>query len=132
MRPKPPNCPFAQGLYSLNHSSNADKLLLHDRLGLDFHVPSFDLSQRPKLRIQADQSRRNRKDNFERYGKEYAREWYQSVRKACKEQGREFLEYSVKEGWKPLCKFLDRDVPEAPFPRSDEVAQYRWKSGNES
>jgi hypothetical protein len=74
------------------------------------------------------------KDDFARYGREYAREWYESVRTSCKEQGRELLEYSVKEGWGPLCEFLDRDVPPegVEFPRSDEMGQYRWKGGNES
>lgn len=31
----------------------------------------------------------------------------------------QLLVYNVKEGWKPLCKFLGVDVPEVPFPRSN-------------
>ena len=27
-----------------------------------------------------------------------------------------FLEWKVEEGWEPLCKFLDKDVPDEPFP----------------
>lgn len=30
------------------------------------------------------------------------------------------LEWSVTEGWEPLCKFLDKDVPDTPFPRVNE------------
>lgn len=30
------------------------------------------------------------------------------------------LEFSVKEGWAPLCKFLGVDVPDEPFPRVNE------------
>jgi len=26
------------------------------------------------------------------------------------------LVFSVTEGWEPLCKFLEKDVPEIPFP----------------
>jgi hypothetical protein len=30
------------------------------------------------------------------------------------------LEYNVKQGWEPLCKFLEVDVPDAPFPMLNE------------
>jgi hypothetical protein len=26
------------------------------------------------------------------------------------------LEWTVQEGWEPLCRFLDKDVPDEPFP----------------
>lgn len=26
------------------------------------------------------------------------------------------LEWNVQEGWEPLCKFLDKEVPDEPFP----------------
>ena len=29
----------------------------------------------------------------------------------------QLLDYDVKEGWAPLCRFLDRKIPEQPFPR---------------
>jgi len=32
------------------------------------------------------------------------------------------LIYSVKEGWGPLCRFLEVDVPETPFPHLNEKA----------
>ncbi len=31
----------------------------------------------------------------------------------------------VKEGWAPLCKFLDVDVPDEPFPRVNDVAEMK-------
>ncbi|KAL2796375.1 hypothetical protein BJX66DRAFT_349861 [Aspergillus keveii] len=31
------------------------------------------------------------------------------------------LEWSVEEGWGPLCEFLGHPVPEAPFPRSNDA-----------
>ena len=30
------------------------------------------------------------------------------------------LEYHVTQGWKPLCKFLDVDIPTVPFPSGNE------------
>jgi len=29
----------------------------------------------------------------------------------------QLLVFNVKEGWAPLCAFLDRPIPDAPFPR---------------
>ncbi|KAL4787328.1 hypothetical protein BJX76DRAFT_354274 [Aspergillus varians] len=39
------------------------------------------------------------------------------VRGAALVRGRRVLEFSVKEGWGPLCRFLGRDVPQREFPR---------------
>ena len=33
------------------------------------------------------------------------------------------LVWQVKEGWAPLCKFLDRPIPKEPFPRVNDTAQ---------
>ena len=27
--------------------------------------------------------------------------------------------YNVKEGWKPLCKFLGKEIPDKPFPHEN-------------
>ncbi|CAM9092046.1 unnamed protein product [Ascophyllum nodosum] len=34
------------------------------------------------------------------------------------------LEFSVKEGWEPLCKFLGVPVPDVPFPRTNSRTEY--------
>lgn len=34
------------------------------------------------------------------------------------------LEWSVDEGWEPLCKFLGKDVPDVPFPSVNAGAAY--------
>ena len=39
------------------------------------------------------------------------------LQKAPKEKT---LEYSVKEGWEPLCKFLGVPVPDVPFPHKNK------------
>jgi len=35
----------------------------------------------------------------------------------------QLLVWEVKEGWAPLCKFLDVPVPDTPFPRVNDTAQ---------
>ena len=32
------------------------------------------------------------------------------------------LIYNVKEGWEPLCKFLEMNVPDKPFPHKNKNA----------
>ncbi|KAL9611063.1 MAG: hypothetical protein Q9167_004275 [Letrouitia subvulpina] len=34
------------------------------------------------------------------------------------------LVFNCKEGWEPLCKFLEKDVPEKPFPRRNDQVAY--------
>ncbi|HEX4769049.1 MAG TPA: sulfotransferase [Lichenihabitans sp.] len=36
------------------------------------------------------------------------------------------LVFDVTEGWAPLCRFLDRPVPDIPFPRVNSTEQF-WK-----
>ncbi|HEV7963134.1 MAG TPA: sulfotransferase [Actinoplanes sp.] len=35
------------------------------------------------------------------------------------------LEFRVADGWEPLCAFLDRPVPDAPFPRLNDTATFQ-------
>jgi hypothetical protein len=32
------------------------------------------------------------------------------------------LEFDLKDGWRPLYKFLEKDVPDREFPRVNEAA----------
>ena len=34
------------------------------------------------------------------------------------------LQYHVKDGWQPLCEFLDKQIPEEPFPRLNERVDF--------
>jgi Sulfotransferase domain len=36
----------------------------------------------------------------------------------------QLLVYQVKEGWEPLCAFLGVPVPEGPFPRTNDRAEF--------
>jgi hypothetical protein len=35
------------------------------------------------------------------------------------------LVFTVDEGWRPLCDFIGVPVPEAPFPRVNDRAQFK-------
>jgi hypothetical protein len=57
-------------------------------------------------------------------GKESSVEFYNNWVKQVKETvpNERLLIFSVKEGWKPLCDFLDVPVPNGPFPRKNDTA----------
>lgn len=40
------------------------------------------------------------------------------------------LEWSIDDGWKPLCKFLGKPVPEVEFPHTNAAAG-GWKAREE-
>ena len=57
------------------------------------------------------------------YGCNKYEEWNESVEKYVNEQNRDLLIFNVKDGWKPLCEFLDikdEDIPNEPFPFANE------------
>lgn len=35
------------------------------------------------------------------------------------------LTYATGDGWPPLCEFLQRPIPEVPYPRSNSTAEFR-------
>ena len=45
---------------------------------------------------------------------------YEMVRACAKAQQREVLEAQLDDGWEPLCRFLEVDVPPEPYPRENE------------
>ena len=36
------------------------------------------------------------------------------------------LVFEAKQGWEPLCKFLDLPIPEGPFPRINDTPALLW------
>lgn len=42
------------------------------------------------------------------------------------------MEFRPSDGWVPLCTFLGAEVPEAPFPRNDDWAEYKKKVNGEA
>lgn len=46
------------------------------------------------------------------------------VKRECERLGRPLLVYQAREGWGPLCEFLGKETPEAPFPREAAGGQF--------
>ncbi|EMR65244.1 hypothetical protein UCREL1_7776 [Eutypa lata UCREL1] len=64
---------------------------------------------------------------MERNGKWVYREHYNMVRGLVPKERR--LEWTVQDGWEPLCKFLGKDIPDESFPRTNTGAGW---AGQES
>lgn len=62
-------------------------------------------------------------NDFPANGRDYFRKHNDVVRSLG--NGRKFLEWDVKDGWGPLCTFLDVPVPDVPFPRHDDWVPYK-------
>lgn len=39
----------------------------------------------------------------------------------------QLLIFEVKQGWQPLCDFLDKPIPQQPFPHSNSMAEFNRK-----
>lgn len=50
---------------------------------------------------------------------------YEHVRRACPKD--RLLEFGLTDGWDPLCEFLGKEKPDAPFPRVNEGAALAGK-----
>ena len=48
------------------------------------------------------------------------RKHYQDIREACRSSGTPLLEMRIEDGWEPLAKFLDKEIPDEPFPVTNE------------
>jgi hypothetical protein len=59
--------------------------------------------------------------------KDYAIEVFERHNEEVKRRvpGDRLLVYDVKSGWEPLCQFLGVEVPDEPFPRTNDTAQMR-------
>ena len=53
----------------------------------------------------------------------YFNNWVEEVKRTVPTE--RLLVFSVKEGWEPLCNFLDVPIPEGPFPNTNDSAQMK-------
>ncbi|KAI0868743.1 hypothetical protein GGS24DRAFT_481373 [Hypoxylon argillaceum] len=58
------------------------------------------------------------KAEVEAHGRETYDRFFQDIRDAVPPERR--LDYKMGSGWEPLCEFLGKDVPDVPFPFSNE------------
>lgn len=61
--------------------------------------------------------------DFPNLGKQHYLDHNAKIRSLAEEQDREFLEFNVKQGWKPLCEFLGVSVPDSPFPFGNDTKE---------
>lgn len=52
--------------------------------------------------------------------------WNEEVKKTVPAE--KLLVFNVKEGWEPLCRFLNLPVPQTPFPRANTGENFKQKS----
>ncbi|PVI01969.1 hypothetical protein DM02DRAFT_613286 [Periconia macrospinosa] len=68
-------------------------------------------------------------DEMRRVAKDRYRRHYAEIRAAVPEK--RLLEFRLEDGWAPLCEFLGKEVPDAPFPvknrRDEHVKRVRQK-----
>ncbi|KAI1292919.1 hypothetical protein F5Y03DRAFT_402734 [Xylaria venustula] len=60
----------------------------------------------------------NNREEIEANSREAYDKYYDELRRMVTPERR--LEYRLDDGWEPLCAFLDKDVPDVPFPRLNE------------
>ena len=66
--------------------------------------------------------------DFARNGKRAFEEHYKHIRSTMKDRPGDLLEYEVKQGWEPLCRFLGKPVPEQEFPRMNDTSNFKmWR-----
>jgi len=62
--------------------------------------------------------------DFPKNGKDVFRKHYNQVRSLMADRPNDLLEYEVKQGWAPLCKFLNKSIPAQDFPRMNDVGNF--------
>ncbi|XP_040574263.1 uncharacterized protein [Lepeophtheirus salmonis] len=60
--------------------------------------------------------------------KAYFERWNEEVKNNVPEK--QLLIFNVRQGWEPLCKFLDRPIPDVPFPKTNDRASIKKISRN--
>jgi len=59
--------------------------------------------------------------------RERYREHNETIRKMVPPE--RLLEFKLADGWGPLCEFLGKEVPDVPFPRVNEAAEFEEMKG---
>ncbi|KAL2069204.1 hypothetical protein VTL71DRAFT_15542 [Oculimacula yallundae] len=62
-------------------------------------------------------------DNFPKFGKQVYNAHNNYVRAIAPSD--RFLEFEVGDGWKPLCEFLNKDVPKKPWSKTNDTATFQ-------
>ncbi len=60
------------------------------------------------------------------HAKKMFTDWNEQVKRTVPKE--RLLVFQAKEGWEPLCEFLGVPVPEEPFPRVNDTAEFRRRA----
>jgi len=58
---------------------------------------------------------------------QHGKQWYEEHNQMIRDMvpADQLLEYNVKQGWTPLCKFLGKEAPKEPFPRVNDKEEFQ-------
>lgn len=65
--------------------------------------------------------------DFRSNGRQLYREHYAALEAEYRKQGRPWLDWTVEDGWEPLCDFIRKKVPGHPFPSGNPQGDYQVK-----
>ena len=68
--------------------------------------------------------------DFSKNGKKYFQQHREEIYRIMASRQQDLLEYEVKEGWDPLCRFLGKDIPDHDFPNKNTPEDFhgaRWR-----
>lgn len=63
--------------------------------------------------------RRETAFDFARNGKEWYARHYAAIEEELRREGREWVDWEVKDGWAPICGLLGEEVPSREFPNEN-------------
>jgi len=66
------------------------------------------------------------KEELQANSREVYRNHYETIRRITPKE--RLLDFKLEQGWKPLCEFLGKGIPDVPFPRINEAAEFQEKS----
>lgn len=95
------------------------------RFPLRIVVPLLPYVSGPGRVMGGTRLRRELLDRFDdrEHAKKIFIEWNEEVKRTVPAE--RLLVFEAKHGWKPLCEFLGVPVPDEPFPRRNDTAEFR-------
>ena len=71
--------------------------------------------------------RRSYGGNFERDGNKWYLQHYINLEERLRDENRPYLKWKVQDGCEPLCKYLEKPVPDRSFPSGNAPKAFQAK-----
>ena len=71
-------------------------------------------------------------EGFKQNGLQWGIAYYERLEAKMESENREYLNWEVKDGWEPLCKFLGKEAPEEEFPWTNRSGEEFEKNANKA